>query len=99
MEDEAAHASDDSSDGASQAPSETPSVRAKKYREFVAQTPEDELLNYVDKPIKPECDPYDPVPLRIRPLDGAPEPAWDFVEGDVAAVCHRRRQRAAPRLE
>ena len=42
---------DASSDGASQAPSETPSVRAKKYREFVAQTPEDELLNYVDKPI------------------------------------------------
>ena len=52
MEDEAAHASDDSSDGASQAPSETPSVRAKKYREFVAQTPEDELLNYVDKPMQ-----------------------------------------------
>jgi len=88
---EAALSEDDdaASDGASQAPSETPSVRAKKYREFVAQTPEDELLNYVDKPIKPECDPYDPVPLRIRPLDGAPEPAWDFVDGDVAAVCSR----------
>ena len=53
MGDEAAPDEDDdaASDGASQAPSETPSVRAKKYREFVAQTPEDELLNYVDKPI------------------------------------------------